>query len=128
MSSVYLLDTSVIVDLFRSDSSIVARLQGKSVLLCSPVMGELYFGALKSAQPAIQRKKIDTFASAIPMFAIDKKTADQYAAIKFALQQKGKPIPENDMWIAAVAIQQGLTLATRDKHFSEISNLSLEVW
>lgn len=128
MTAIYLLDTSVVIDLFRNNPAIVDRVSGKSVMLCSPVMGELYFGAFKSAQPGIQRVKIDKFANAIPVFAIDRNTSDLYASIKWALQIKGKPIPENDMWIAAVALQQGFTLASRDKHFSEISNLTLELW
>ena len=56
------------------------------------------------------------------------KTADHYAIIKLALQAKGKPIPENDMWIAAVAMQHGFILATRDRHFLEIDRLLLEMW
>jgi tRNA(fMet)-specific endonuclease VapC len=97
-------------------------------MLCSPVMGELYFGARKAVQPDTQRQKLDAFAAAIPVFAVDKTTADHYSAIKFALLAKGKPIPENDMWIAAIAMQHGFTLATRDKHFAEVSKLTVEMW
>ncbi len=59
---------------------------------------------------------------------VDKKTAFVYGIIKAELRSKGKPIPENDIWIASIAKQQDLTLITRDKHFSEIESIDLETW
>jgi tRNA(fMet)-specific endonuclease VapC len=44
------------------------------------------------------------------------------------LRLKGRPIPENDVWIAAIALQHDLTLITRDMHFGEIENLKTAVW
>ncbi|MFD2287718.1 PIN domain-containing protein [Pedobacter petrophilus] len=58
----------------------------------------------------------------------DDETANHYALIKTALLQKGKPIPENDMWIAAVSKQFDLKLHTKDKHFKEIDSLNLQSW
>ncbi|RYY05745.1 MAG: type II toxin-antitoxin system VapC family toxin [Sphingobacteriaceae bacterium] len=58
---------------------------------------------------------------------IDSETAKIYATIKNKLLKKGKPIPENDIWIAAVAIRYELPLVAFDKHFLEIENLQLEV-
>jgi tRNA(fMet)-specific endonuclease VapC len=128
MSLVYLLDTSVVVELFRNNVPIVAKLTGKAVVLCSPVMGELYFGALKSADTVSQRRKLDSFAGAMTVYATDKRTSEHYASIKMALQLKGKPIPENDIWIAAVAIEHDLIVATRDAHFREVDSLKPEMW
>ena len=51
-----------------------------------------------------------------------------YGVIKQALREKGRPIPENDIWIAAIAQQYGLTLVTRDDHFTAIDGLTLEKW
>jgi len=48
--------------------------------------------------------------------------------LKASLRRKGKPIPENDIWIAAIAYQHDLTLITRDKHFSEIDELKIIAW
>lgn len=59
------------------------------------------------------------------MLIADQQTADHYASIKTALLNKGKPIPENDIWIAAVAKQFGLELYTQDQHFKEIDGLNL---
>jgi tRNA(fMet)-specific endonuclease VapC len=44
------------------------------------------------------------------------------------LRTIGRPIPENDLWIAALALQHHLTLATRDQHFQHVARLSLEAW
>ncbi len=54
--------------------------------------------------------------------------SDNYALIKTSLLNKGNPIPENDIWIAAIAKQYYLTLITNDKHFSVIEGLDFEMW
>lgn len=56
------------------------------------------------------------------------ETAFMYSKLKAGLKAKGKPIPENDLWIAASAMQLELTLITRDGHFNHIDNLSLQQW
>jgi len=58
----------------------------------------------------------------------DAVTAQQYGRIKNDLRAKGRPIPENDIWIAAVAVQHGLTVVSRDDHFTEVTDLLCEVW
>ncbi|TDA70360.1 MAG: type II toxin-antitoxin system VapC family toxin [Clostridia bacterium] len=55
-------------------------------------------------------------------------TAYYYGQVKAQLKVKGHPIPENDIWIAAAALQHGLTLVSRDTHFKPIEGLSLEAW
>jgi len=58
----------------------------------------------------------------------DAETAFWYGIVKDGLRRTGQPIPENDIWIAAIALQHGLTLATRDKHFQTVENLISETW
>jgi len=55
-------------------------------------------------------------------------TAQQYGDIKNQLRAKGRPIPENDIWIAAIAMQYQLTLVARDGHFHEVDGLQVEAW
>jgi len=62
------------------------------------------------------------------LLTADHETADYYALIKSELLKKGKPIPENDIWIAATVKQYKLSLVTRDKHFNEINGLTIENW
>jgi tRNA(fMet)-specific endonuclease VapC len=56
----------------------------------------------------------------------DEITAKFYRTIKDGLRQKGRPIPENDIWIAAIALQNNTTLVTRDAHFHGIDHLTIE--
>ena len=62
------------------------------------------------------------------VLTIDSITAKQYGTIVAALYAKGKPIPTNDIWIAATALQHSLTLISADKHFNEISQLKTKSW
>ena len=58
----------------------------------------------------------------------DEQTANEYGLIKISLRAKGRPIPDNDAWIAALARQYNLPLATRDEHFAEVEGVVLERW
>jgi len=51
-----------------------------------------------------------------------------YGRVKNELHRKGTPIPENDVWIAALALQHGLAVATRDRHFDAVDGLCVEAW
>ena len=62
------------------------------------------------------------------MLNTDRETASIYGIIKASLKKKGRPIPENDIWIATIAQQYQLILITRDKHFNEINSLEIENW
>jgi tRNA(fMet)-specific endonuclease VapC len=59
---------------------------------------------------------------------VDEGTSIAYGNIKAALRKKGKPIPENDIWIAAIAKRYELVLIFRDKHFKEIESISIKSW
>lgn len=91
-------------------------------------MGELYLGAYRSANPKKHIKQINFFLEKCNVLIADDETANHYALIKAALLQKGKPIPENDIWIAAIAKQFDLKLHTKDRHFNEIDRLNLQSW
>ena len=94
----------------------------------STVLGELYYGALKSGQSAGNLARIDEFAAAVGVLACDATTARHYGQVKARLKSRGRPIPENDVWIAAVALQHGLPVVTRDEHFKEVDGLAVESW
>jgi len=96
--------------------------------LPSIVLGELYFGAHKSGRVEENLARIDEFAISSSILACDTDTAKEYGIIKNTVRMKGRPIPENDIWIAAIARQYGLTLVTRDAHFDEIEGLSVNIW
>ncbi len=96
-----------------------------SQVLC--YVRELYYGARKSARVAANLARIDD-ATSSAVLVCDTATGQQYGQIKNSLRQKGRPIPENDIWIAAIAQQYQLTLVSRDEHFREVDGLSVERW
>lgn len=129
MSGRVLLDTNIVIALFQGDNSVEQRLSAvDEVFLSSIVLGELYFGALKSSRTDENVTRVEEFASVCSLLACDQNTAREYGKVKEVLRAKGKPIPENDVWVAAVAQQHELTLITRDLHFDELDGLNQEQW
>jgi tRNA(fMet)-specific endonuclease VapC len=92
------------------------------------VLGELYFGAEKSGRVEANIKRIDEFVSDQFVLNCDRETARWYGRIEFRLRDKGRPIRQNDTWIAAIAMQYSLTVLTRDAHFDEVDGLALASW
>jgi tRNA(fMet)-specific endonuclease VapC len=64
----------------------------------------------------------------VPLLAVDLEATRAYAKIRSHLMQIGRPVPENDIWIAAIAIRYDIALVTRDQHFDLIPDLRLERW
>ena len=129
MSGKYLLDTSVIIALFAGDEAVLGHLeQAAEVFVPSIALGELYYGAWKSANPRENLNRIDELVSVSAVLGCDALTARFYGKLKNGLRLKGRPIPENDIWIAAIALQHHLTVSTRDEHFREIDGLEVEFW
>jgi tRNA(fMet)-specific endonuclease VapC len=123
-----LLDTNIVIDLFAGEPLIAERLAGKSALfLPVPALGELYRGAFKSSRVDENLRRINTFRERVAVLNCDAETARWYGETKNDLAAKGKPIPENDLWIAAIARQHSLLLITRDAHFKSVSNLHLDL-
>ncbi|MCZ7358026.1 MAG: type II toxin-antitoxin system VapC family toxin [Candidatus Methanoperedens sp.] len=129
MSGRFILDTNIVIAIFSGETSIKEHLlKADEVFISSIVLGELFFGAFKSKHSKTNLKRISDFADSITILTCDKNTAYQYGMVKNKLIDKGKPIPENDIWIAAVAMQNDLILVTRDGHFGEIEDLKYEKW
>ena len=104
------------------------HLTGNTVYICTIVLGELCFGAFKSVRTADNLVRIEQFTAQYDLLDVDKTTARHYGQIKLGLQRKGRPIPENDIWIASIAIQYNLPLVTRDAHFGAVDGLTTETW
>lgn len=95
------------------------------VFLPVPVVGELRFGAINSGRPEQNVARIEAFVASCFVLDLRLSTSDTYSMVRLGLKRKGKPIPENDVWIAAVCIEHGLPLATSDGHFREVDGLTL---
>jgi tRNA(fMet)-specific endonuclease VapC len=129
MSGRYLLDTNIIIALFATEASVISNLaQAAEVFIPSIAVGELHYGARKSRQSQANLKRIKELVTDSTVIGSDADTARQYGDVKNRLRIKGRPLPENDVWIAALALQYDLTLVTRDAHFQEVDDLKTVVW
>jgi tRNA(fMet)-specific endonuclease VapC len=129
MSGRYLLDTNIIIALFKSEASIINNLvQANEVFVPSIAIGELHYGVRKSGRSQKNLDRIDEFVANNTIIECDANTARQYGDVKNRLRIKGRPLPENDVWIAALALQYSLTLVTRDAHFQQVDSLQTVSW
>lgn len=129
MNGKFLLDTNVLIALFAEDAAARTAVQeAPEVFIPSVVLGELYYGAEKSSRAEYNRARIDELAATGAILNVDAGTAREYGSIKHALRAAGRHIPENDIWIAALARQHDLTLVTRDHHFRAVMPLTLVQW
>lgn len=120
----YLLDTSVVVDLLsksRKTSTFENPLSG--FLLPIVVVGELCYGAFGSSRPEEGLKWVREFASEQRLLDCDEGTAVHYGRLKNDLRTRGMLIPDNDLWIASLAIQHDYELLACDSHFDRIPGL-----
>ena len=124
-----ILDTNIVVDYLR-DKDDTASMVERYAEICLPtiVCGELLFGATISGNPTKNHSKVIDFIDRSRILVVNLDVAQRYAEVRKHLQIKGKPIPENDIWIAATAQAYGLKLITRDQHFANIEFLDMEIW
>jgi len=129
MNGRFLMDTNIVIAIFANDATVINSLaNANEVFVPSIALGELYYGAHKSRYVEANITRIDEFAASNSILTCDTETSQQYGKIKNSLRVKGRPIPENDIWIAAIAKQYELTLISRDEHFKEIRELSTISW
>lgn len=98
----------------------------EEVFLPVVVIGELRFGALKSKRIAANLLRVQDFVSRCQILEVQLQTTDVYARLRMGLRKVGRPIPENDLWIAAICVEHGLRLASADGHFDDVRELSVE--
>ena len=121
-----LLDTNVLADFFAGDPETVEAFQrADSLALNTVVMGEMLAGFALGIRPRENRRLLGQFLATprMSLLPLAAETAEHYAAVFLQLRRKGRPIPTNDMWVAASALEHGLALFTRDAHFGEIEGL-----
>lgn len=120
----HFLDSNIIIDLFRGNNEIEAFLkQNNSVSVPVIVVGELLFGVENALNPNKHFKQVKDFLFDFKTVNVDEETAKIYGEIKAKLKKAGKPIPDNDIWIASLSIQHNSILVTNDTHFKNINLL-----
>ncbi len=120
------LDTNRLTDLFRGDARLAERLAVcEEVWIPLIVLAEIkagYYGSTQQARNETLLQQLlakTTVAVLIP----DRETAEHYARLFIQLKRAGTPIPDNDLWIAALVLELDLIPITRDRHFQRIPRL-----
>ncbi len=120
------IDTNIAIALLNNQSTIYSVISKYDIIyLPITVCGELLFGAKNSKLSTKNSKRYLEFIESCVLLDSNLVTAENYASIRYKLKEKGKPIPENDIWIAAICMTNKIPLFTLDKHFQYIDNLKI---
>lgn len=124
-----ILDTNAVSALAKEDPTIHAVLASAAQLaLPVLVIGEYRYGIAQSNRGASLAKWLERLIPDCMVLDVVNETTLHYAAISLELRRAGKPIPENDLWIAALCRQHNLPLLSRDRHFDVVRNLNRFDW
>jgi len=127
--SAILLDTNAYTRYLRGDGRVLEALaKAGRVHMSVFVLGELFAGFRSGTKEKANRQMLEAFLAKPLVRVLDatRETADYFGLIKSALKKSGQPIPLNDAWIAAHALETGSVLVTYDAHFSFVP--SLRIW
>ena len=123
------MDTNVAIAVLNGDPDVSSRWSSvESAILPVPVLGELLYGARRSSRRMGNENDVRALARSMELTVCDEEVCSHYARVKEALARAGRPIPENDLWIAACVFAAEATLVARDAHFSVIEGLACEQW
>ena len=123
-----ILDTNAYVGFLRGDEKVLAYLaQASHVYMSVFVLGELFAGFRAGKKEKGNKKNLQRFLSksTVSLLEATIETAEIFGLIKDSLRKSGNPIPVNDVWIGAHALETGSVLVTYDRHFSAIPGLRL---
>ena len=132
MAALYLLDTNILIAALKGQAAVKQRLETlplDSIRLSTVVLGELEFGAEKSAYCERNRARLASLAQQLQLVGIDAATSRHYGLVRAHLERQGTPIGANDTWIAAQALAIKAVLVTdNEREFSRVPNLQIENW
>lgn len=132
MAALYLLDTNILIAALKGRPEVQQRLEALplgNMRLSVIVLGELEFGAEKSAHGERNRDRLAALAQRLPLVGLDAEATRQYGRVRALLERQGTPIGANDTWIAAQALAIKATLVTdNEREFSRVPGLPLENW
>ena len=123
------LDTNAL-SAYLDGSSEVAELISHALVLSIPVIvaAEFTFGFAQCRHRHVFERSIQRLLDRCEVLVIDIETTRHYAAIPLELKLVGKPIPSNDLWIAALSRQHAMPVITRDNHFDSVPGLYRRTW
>ena len=124
-----ILDTNALSAFVDGDTGVgeVLRRQAQAAIPVI-VLGEFRYGIAASRHRTEYEAWLDTHLPHFDILPVTDETAIAYAALRVALERTGRPIPANDAWIAALALQHSLPVLSRDEHFDVVPNLDRRNW
>lgn len=124
-----ILDTNTVSALLAGDPALSKALAGEDRHhLPVIVIGEYRYGLLRSRFRTHLEDLLETLIRESFVLGVDRVTADTYSNVRDELRRKGRPIPENDLWIAALARQHRQAIVSRDGHFDHVPDLRRLAW
>lgn len=122
-----LLDTNAYTALFRGHPGVAERVRrADQVLVSTIVAGELLFGFRHGARYESDRHDLEDFLASpyVALLPVTFVTAERFGRIAATLKRKGRPLPTNDIWVAAHAMESGAELLSFDRHFEQVDGLA----
>jgi tRNA(fMet)-specific endonuclease VapC len=124
-----ILDTNAVSD-FLEGNPLVAEVfeDSRQVFIPTVVLGEFLFGIGRSRNKAVIEAHLDALLEDVEVLPITLNTARSYASVRLDLASKGRPIPEVDMWIAALGREFRMPIVSRDTHFDQVPGIKRIGW
>jgi len=124
-----ILDTNALSAFVDGDPGVAEALDGEeSVAIPTIVLGEFRYGIAGSRHRSAYEKWLDAHLQDFDVLAVTSETTLEYANVRVALKRSGRPIPANDAWISALALQYRLAVLSRDRHFDNVPGLERKSW
>ena len=124
-----ILDTSALSAFADGDPALgeILRRQTRAVIPVI-VLGEFRYGIAGSRHRTSYEAWLDSQLARFDVLDVTRETAITYAALRVALRRSGHPIPANDAWVAALALQHRMPVLSRDRHFDAVANIERRNW
>ena len=124
-----ILDTNALSAFVDGDTG-VAEALGRHARVAIPVivLGEFRYGIAESRYRSQYEAWLVSYLPRFDILSVTEETTIAYARVRIALKRSGRPIPANDAWIAALAIQHALPVLSRDEHFDAVPDIDRESW
>ena len=124
-----ILDTNALSAFVDGDAGAGAALRAEArAAVPVIVLGEFRYGIAQSRHRSSYEAWLDSNLIHFDILSVTEETAIAYASLRVALKRSGRPIPANDAWIAALALQHGLPILSRDEHFDVVPGLERRSW
>lgn len=124
-----IMDTNALSAFVDGDAGVgeILRQQARAAIPVV-VLGEFRYGIAASRHRRAYEAWLESELPHFDVLDVTDETAIAYAALRIALRRAGRPIPANDAWIAALALQHRLPVLSRDQHFDAVPNLRRQIW